>query len=54
MIFTADDLDKQKKSTKALLDSCTVVDFSPLKDSEAKAWKSYLKTSKAVVDDQVW
>src|SRR5688500_13901488 len=54
MIFTADDLDKRKKSTKALLDSCTVVDFSPLKDSEAKAWaKSYLKTSKAVVDDQV-
>ena len=30
------------------------MDFSPLKDSEAKAWaKSYLKTSKAVVDDQV-
>lgn len=54
MIFTADDLDKRKKSTKALLDSCTVVDFSPLKDSEAKAWaKSYLKTIKAVVDDQV-
>ena len=54
MIFTADDLDKRKKSTKALLDSCTVVDFSPLKDSEAKAWaKSYLKTSKAGVDDQV-
>ena len=54
MIFTADDLDKRKKSTKALLDSCTVVDFSPLKDSEAKAWaKSQLKSSKAVVDDQV-
>src|SRR5688572_32601451 len=30
--------DKRKKSTKALLDACTVVDFSPLKDSEAKAW----------------
>ncbi|HEX2270025.1 MAG TPA: hypothetical protein VHH35_10835, partial [Pyrinomonadaceae bacterium] len=45
MIFTADDLDKRKKSTKALLDACTVVDFSPLKDSEAKAWaKSYLKS----------
>src|SRR5690349_5245055 len=43
MIFTADDLDKRKKSTKALLDACTVVDFSPLKDSEAKAWaRSYL------------
>jgi DNA polymerase III subunit delta len=54
MIFTADDLDKRKKSTKALLDACTVVDFSPLKDSEAKAWaKSYLKTLKSSADDQV-
>jgi DNA polymerase III subunit delta len=54
MIFTADDLDKRKKSTKALLDACTVVDFSPLKDSEAKAWaKSYLKSLKSAADDQV-
>ena len=54
MIFTADDLDKRKKSTKALLDACTVVDFSPLKDSEAKAWaKSYLKNLKAAIDDPV-
>ncbi len=54
MIFTADDLDKRKKSTKALLDACTVVDFSPLKDSEAKAWaKSYLKGLKGTADDQV-
>jgi len=54
MIFTADDLDKRKKSTKALLDACTVVDFSPLKDSEAKAWaKSYLKSLKSTADDSV-
>jgi DNA polymerase III subunit delta len=54
MIFTADDLDKRKKSTKALLDACTVVDFSPLKDGEAKAWaKSYLKSLKSAADDQV-
>ncbi len=54
MIFTADDLDKRKRSTKALLDACTVVDFSPLKDSEAKDWaKSYLKSLKAATDDQV-
>jgi DNA polymerase III subunit delta len=54
MIFTADDLDKRKKSTKALLDACTVVDFSPLKDSEAKAWaKSHLKGLKAAADDPV-
>ncbi|HEU4767356.1 MAG TPA: DNA polymerase III subunit delta [Pyrinomonadaceae bacterium] len=52
MIFTADDLDKRKKSTKALLDFCRVVDFSPLKDSEAKAWaRSYLKSLKS--DDAV-
>lgn len=54
MIFTADDLDKRKKSTKALLDACAVVDFSPLKDSEAKAWaKSYLKSLKTAADDPV-
>jgi DNA polymerase-3 subunit delta len=54
MIFTADDLDKRKKSTKALLDSCAVVDFSPLKDSEAKAWaKTRLKSLKATADDSV-
>jgi DNA polymerase-3 subunit delta len=54
MIFSAEDLDKRKKSTKALLDACTVVDFSPLKDSEAKAWaKSYLKTLKSAADDPV-
>jgi DNA polymerase-3 subunit delta len=54
MIFTADDLDKRKNSTKALLNACTVVDFSPLKDSEAKAWaRSYLKTLKSAMDDQV-
>ena len=54
MIFSADDLDKRKKSTKALLDACAVVDFSPLKDSEAKAWaKSYLKSLKSAADDQV-
>src|SRR4030095_17218372 len=34
MIFVADDLDKRKGLSKALLDSCTVVDFSPLKDGE--------------------
>ncbi len=54
MIFTADELDKRKKSSKALLDYCAVVDFSPLKDSEAKAWaKSYLKSLQAAVDDPV-
>jgi len=54
MIFAADDLDKRKKSTRVLLDVCTVVEFAPLKDAEAKAWaKSRLKELKITADDQV-
>jgi DNA polymerase III subunit delta len=54
MIFSADDLDKRKKSTKVLLDVCTIVDFPPLKDAEAKAWaKTRLKELKITADDQV-
>jgi DNA polymerase-3 subunit delta len=53
-IFTADDLDKRKKSTKALMDNCLVVDFSALKDAEAKAWvKVRLKELKTAADDPV-
>ena len=54
MIFASDELDKRKKSTKVLLDVCTVVEFSPLKDAEAKTWaKSRLKELKVAADDQV-
>ncbi|HEY3581705.1 MAG TPA: DNA polymerase III subunit delta, partial [Pyrinomonadaceae bacterium] len=54
MIFIADDLDKRKKSTKALLDNCVVVDFPALKDAEAKAWaKSRLKELKVTADEAV-
>jgi DNA polymerase-3 subunit delta len=54
MIFVADDLDKRKGLSKALLDSCTVVDFSPLKDAEATKWcKSRLKELKTAADDRV-
>jgi DNA polymerase III subunit delta len=54
MIFSADELDKRKKSSKVLLDTCTVVDFPPLKDAEAKSWaKSRLKELKVTADDQV-
>ena len=54
MIFTADELDKRKKSSKVLLDACTIVEFAPLKDAEAKAWaKSRLKELKITADDQV-
>lgn len=53
MIFIADDLDKRKKSSKVLLDTCTVVEFAPLKDAEAKTWaKSRLKELKVSADDQ--
>lgn len=54
VIFIADDLDKRKKATKSLLDKCTVVDFSPLKDADAKTWiKNRLKELKTTADDQV-
>lgn len=54
MIFTADELDKRKKSSKVLLDVCTVVEFPPLKDLEAKTWaRNRLKELKIAADDQV-
>jgi len=54
MILIADDLDKRKASSKALLDSCVVVDFSPLKDAEARDWcKTRLKELKTSAADPV-
>ena len=54
MIFIADELDKRKKSSKVLLDVATVVEFSPLKDVEAKSWaKTRLKELKVDADDAV-
>ena len=54
MIFIADDLDKRKALSKALLDNCTVVDFSPIKDAEARKWcQSRLKELKVAIDEQV-
>ena len=54
MILIADDLDKRKKSTKALLDNAVVVDFPSLKDAEAKTWaRSRLKELKVTADDPV-
>jgi DNA polymerase III subunit delta len=54
MLFIADELDKRKKATKVLLDTCTIVDFPPLKDAEAKAWaKTHLKELKVTADDSV-
>jgi DNA polymerase-3 subunit delta len=54
MIFIADELDRRKKSSKVLLDVCTIVEFGPLRDAEAKAWaKTRLKELKTTADDQV-
>ena len=54
LIFVADDLDKRKKLTKTLLSACTLVDFSAVKDSEAKAWaRTRLKEMKTAADDRV-
>lgn len=54
LIFIADDLDKRKLLTKALLKSCTVIEFPAVKDAEAKAWaRTRLKELKTTADDRV-
>ena len=53
MIFIADELDKRKKLTKVLLSECAVVDFSAVKDAEARGWaKARLKELKTTVDER--
>jgi DNA polymerase-3 subunit delta len=54
VIFSADDLDKRKKLTKALLSNCTVIEFSAVKDAEAKTWaRTRLKELKTTATDAV-
>lgn len=54
MIFTADDLDKRKKLTKALRDRCTTVEFPAIRDAEAKTWaRARLKELKISADERV-
>ncbi len=54
MVFVADDLDKRKKLTKALLTNCAVVEFPAVKDAEAKAWaRTRLKELKTTADERV-
>lgn len=54
LIFVAEDLDKRKKLTKALLGSCTIVEFAAVKDAEARSWaKARLKELKTTADDRV-
>jgi DNA polymerase-3 subunit delta len=53
VILIADDLDKRKKVSKTMLDQCVVVDFSPIKDAEAKSWaKSHVGKLKVSIDEQ--
>lgn len=53
MIFIAEDLDKRKKLTRVLLSECAVVDFSAVKDGEARAWaKDRLKELKTTADER--
>jgi len=53
MIFNTPDLDKRRLLTKALLDSCQVVEFPALKDGEAMKWiRSRLQELKIAADEQ--
>lgn len=54
LIFVADDLDKRKKLTKALLANCAIVEFPAVRDAEAKAWaRTRLKELKITATDGV-
>jgi DNA polymerase-3 subunit delta len=53
MIFITEDLDKRKKLTKVLLSQCAVVDFSAVKDAEARTWaKARLKELNTTADER--
>ena len=38
VMFVADEIDKRRKLTKALVDACVTVEFAPMGDGELKAW----------------
>lgn len=53
VIFIADDLDKRRKLTKTLMESCASVEFAHLTDAEMAAWaKDHLKRLKATTDER--
>lgn len=53
MIFIAEDLDKRKKLTKVLLSQAAVVDFSAVKDAEARTWaRNRLKELNTTADER--
>ena len=54
VIFVADDLDKRRKLSKTLLDTCTAVEFAPLSDAELATWaKDQLRKLKVEADERV-
>jgi DNA polymerase-3 subunit delta len=53
VVFVADDLDKRRKLSKTLLETCVSVEFAPLADNELAAWaRDYLKKLKAEADER--
>jgi DNA polymerase III subunit delta len=53
VIFVADELDKRRKLSKTLLEACTSVEFSELKDAELVAWaKDHLRKLSATAEDR--
>jgi DNA polymerase III subunit delta len=53
LILVADELDKRRRLTKALLDKCTSVEFATLSNSELITWaKGRLKELKADADER--
>lgn len=53
VIFVADDLDKRRKLSKLLLDTCVGVEFAPLSDAELAEWaKKRLRDLKVQTDER--
>lgn len=53
VLFVADDLDKRRKFSKSLLESCVSVEFAAMSDNDATAWaRDRLKKLKAEADER--
>jgi DNA polymerase-3 subunit delta len=53
VLFVADDLDKRRKFSKTLLESCVSVEFAAMSDNDATAWaRDRLKKLKAEADER--
>jgi DNA polymerase-3 subunit delta len=53
VVFVADELDKRRKLSKTLLETCASVEFATLSDNELVAWaRDHLKKLKADADER--